>query len=258
MALVQCWECGGMLSDSAGQCPHCGAAQVDYLDTSVVFEKTLFGGGNLDSELDRLRDEFVGWRIVSVKLDPVRSMGTIFYYNVRLCKRKMAGRVVSPKTPVPSEKPEGAKPATPATPQAGAKGLPPAGTCKLGPLTMKAEGAGYTVTYCDRGAGSAEIPEECGGYPVLAIANGAFKAAGIRSVTIPDSVTVIGAYAFQDCRSLQKVSIGRGVKRIRFSAFKGCDLLRTVYYRGTDTSWGDVTIEDGNRELLSNQILLCE
>ena len=47
------------------------------------------------------------------------------------------------------------------------------------------------------------IPATYQGYPVTEIKNGAFKGLGITSISIPDSVTIIGASAFSGCERLQ-------------------------------------------------------
>lgn len=52
--------------------------------------------------------------------------------------------------------------------------------------------------------------------------------AGLASVTIPESVTVIGDQAFDGCRRMTTVTIPSGVTSIRGSAFKGCTGLTSV------------------------------
>ena len=50
----------------------------------------------------------------------------------------------------------------------------------------------------------------------------------LRSVTIPDSVEVIGESAFWGCKNLQSVNIPDSVEVIGESAFCGCENLRSV------------------------------
>jgi hypothetical protein len=52
-------------------------------------------------------------------------------------------------------------------------------------------------------------------------------------VTVGDSVTSIGQYAFQDCTGLTDVSIGNSVSSIGTNAFNGCTALRSVTSRNT-------------------------
>lgn len=50
------------------------------------------------------------------------------------------------------------------------------------------------------------IPSEINGTPVTTIGNAAFRDSSVTSVTIPDSVTEIGANAFADCTNLTSVN----------------------------------------------------
>ena len=45
-----------------------------------------------------------------------------------------------------------------------------------------------------------------------------------QGVQIPDSVSVIGEGAFEDCNHLQNIEGGRGVRQIRDRAFAGCPI----------------------------------
>ncbi len=51
----------------------------------------------------------------------------------------------------------------------------------------------------------------------------------LTSVVIPNSVTNIGGYAFEDCSGLTSVTIPDSVTSIGFEAFKGCNGLTAVY-----------------------------
>lgn len=50
----------------------------------------------------------------------------------------------------------------------------------------------------------------------------------IKSVTIPDTVTAIGAISFKDCTSLSEVNFGGGVTLIGNNCFEGCTSLETI------------------------------
>ena len=90
----------------------------------------------------------------------------------------------------------------------------------------------------------------------------------LKSVTIPDSVRIIGDSAFLDCISLTSVSFGQGVERLNGYAFYNCSNLKTisigknlkfigkcnfcycyslseVSYNGTYQKWTSITCEDG-------------
>ena len=81
--------------------------------------------------------------------------------------------------------------------------------------------------------GNVSIPSIIGGYSVSGI--GAYAFNGCRSlngVTIPDSVTSIGNYAFYGCISLTDVAIPSGVTRIGSEAFRSCSSLVRVMING--------------------------
>ena len=77
------------------------------------------------------------------------------------------------------------------------------------------------------------------GNKVTKIGNYAFTMCNISSVTIPDSVTVIGEGAFNYCENLTKATIGNGVKAIGESAFGTCCSLKTVSMGKNITTIGD-------------------
>ena len=65
------------------------------------------------------------------------------------------------------------------------------------------------------------------------IGHNAFDAcSGLTSIVIPPSVTTIGYQAFQGCTGLTKVTIGAGVKTIGNRAFFNCDAIATVTCEG--------------------------
>ena len=51
---------------------------------------------------------------------------------------------------------------------------------------------------------------------------------GLTSVTIGNSVTIIGYYAFEGCTSLTSVTIPNSVTNIGFNAFRGCTGLTSI------------------------------
>ncbi len=72
------------------------------------------------------------------------------------------------------------------------------------------------------------IPSEIDGLPVTTIREGAFQKNGmLDSLMIPESVVEIKA-----------------------NAFAGCDVLNTIYYKGSAAQWDAITVEDGNQRLI--------
>ena len=62
---------------------------------------------------------------------------------------------------------------------------------------------------------------------------------GLTSITIPDSVTSIGERAFGGCTGLTSVSIGNGMSSIGICAFSGCKGLTSVTIGDSVTSIGN-------------------
>ena len=65
-------------------------------------------------------------------------------------------------------------------------------------------------------------------YSVTSIGESAFDHSKLTTITIPNTVTSIGEYAFAYCQKLTSVAIGSGVKTIHMAAFNNCSALRTI------------------------------
>ena len=72
-------------------------------------------------------------------------------------------------------------------------------------------------------AASVEIPSEIEGTPVCEIGFYCFEANfQLESVTLPESVDIIGEGAFMDCSSLTQINIPANLKEVQRGAFVGC------------------------------------
>jgi len=73
------------------------------------------------------------------------------------------------------------------------------------------------------------VPDEIGGAPVTNIGFYCFEAKyDLKTVVLPDTVTVISEFAFSDCGSLNSINIPDGVTEIQRGAFAACGCLKTM------------------------------
>ena len=86
------------------------------------------------------------------------------------------------------------------------------------------------------------------GNSVTSIGEWAFyNCSGLTSVTIGNSVTSIGDYAFKDCGGLTSVTIGNSVTSIGDYAFSGCSGLTSVTIPNSVTSIGGYAFSNCSR-----------
>lgn len=90
------------------------------------------------------------------------------------------------------------------------------------------------------------IPDNFDGFPVVSIGQNAFQKKDVVSVTIPDSVTLIGDSAFNSCSKLKSVVIGKSVETISEYAFRYC------------TSLEKIVIPDSVKKIGSSAFYECE
>ncbi len=125
---------------------------------------------------------------------------------------------------------------------------------------------GQITGYSVRGIGNLssvklEIPSSYRGRPVTEIGEGAFLGNRyITEVKIPDSVTKIRRYAFENCESLKILDLGNGIENIGDVAFGYCTSLEavtipsSVRFIGSDAFSGcsaltDVNFEEGVKRM---------
>ena len=84
------------------------------------------------------------------------------------------------------------------------------------------------------------VPENFCGYHVTAILGNAFAdCENITSVTLPDTVTVIGPYAFKNCKSLKSITIPKYLVEIGERAFIYCVELTEINLPQTVVTIGE-------------------
>lgn len=116
---------------------------------------------------------------------------------------------------------------------------------------------------CNNSAKIVVIPSSTQGYKVTSVGQQAFGYTNIESITIPNSVTKISDYAFNNSQSLTKISGFSSVEYIGYLAFKdtpwpanlpeGTNYVGKVLYKykGTMPNNTTVTIADGTTQIYS-------
>ncbi len=123
--------------------------------------------------------------------------------------------------------------------------------CLISPLISNAQAEGdYTYTVADGQAtitgfnmsysGPLSITNNLGGYPVTSIIGGFEHCEGLTVVTIPNSITNIGSYAFSGCFGMTSVTIPDSVISIGSRAFRYCPKLPDITIPDSVTSIGDL------------------
>ncbi len=82
-----------------------------------------------------------------------------------------------------------------------------------------------TITGYSGDEKSIVIPEEIDGKAVTSIGSKAFELCKMESVTLPESITDIGSYAFRYCANLTEVKINGKITDIKIGTFNYCSSL---------------------------------
>lgn len=73
------------------------------------------------------------------------------------------------------------------------------------------------------------IPTTLNGFPVTGIKMSGFKNCSfIKSITMPESITVIGEEAFAGCSSLESIILPKSITSISSYAFSSCESLKSI------------------------------
>lgn len=87
---------------------------------------------------------------------------------------------------------------------------------------------GYEVTGYDGPEANVIIPDEYEGYPVVGIAERAFKEAEIDSVVFGKNISYMERNAFRRCKYLETVTLSAALTELDYEVFADCPKLRTV------------------------------
>ena len=117
--------------------------------------------------------------------------------------------------------------------------------------------------------GELVIPAEIDGYTVSEIGEYAFvNQAGISTVTLPDTVKIIGGSAFNGCKRLESINFSEGLAEIQKYSFSNCSSLKEITIPDSVTDIGieafsdcyyihKVTIGDGLKEISESTFRGC-
>ncbi len=108
----------------------------------------------------------------------------------------------------------------------------PGGLTKAGSLGNGVFSGCSALTTVQFGSGLTSIPEAL------------FEGTGLKTVTLPESVTSIGSWAFANCAKLEQVSFPAGLTSIDLSAFENCTALTAVTLPKRLTELGSAAFEN--------------
>lgn len=98
------------------------------------------------------------------------------------------------------------------------------------------------------------VPSEINGYPVVAIGEYAYSGAYLdHGFTIPESVKVIEANAFENAQINGGLFIFQSLEEIGKDAFKGAT-IDEVFFMGSKSKFNDINIGAGNESLLNAEL----
>ena len=90
------------------------------------------------------------------------------------------------------------------------------------------EDGNATITGYSGSVSALAIPQTIDGHTVVAIGGGAFRDTCLVNVTIPDTVTEIGASAFAGCKQLSTVQLSNKLTKLGELAFSDCTSLTSI------------------------------
>ena len=78
----------------------------------------------------------------------------------------------------------------------------------------------------------------------------AFEYSVIEKLVLPEKIDKINEYSFSHCHKLKAINLNSNIKEISEGAFDDCTSLKAVYYDGNSEQWKNINIVDyGNYNL---------
>ncbi len=102
----------------------------------------------------------------------------------------------------------------------------------------------YVIDYCNEDAGVIKVPDSIDGYPVKKLGKLSFARRFCKEIIIPDSVEEIGERAFINCEELEKITLGKGLKKMGSEALKSCHVLKAVAFPEGMQEIGDMVFDE--------------
>ena len=72
---------------------------------------------------------------------------------------------------------------------------------------------------------------------------------GLQNAVIGDGVGKLSSYAFSGCTGIVNLTVPKSVNSIDSYAFSGCSGIKHIYYAGSASEWGNITVGYGNNYL---------
>ncbi len=159
---------------------------------------------------------------------------TVYYrpgkkgWGPTFCGRPTAVWEDAPAAAVTTSQPTAHSPQSKASSSQPSDPLPPFPSNDNKNFTYETNNGTITVTKYIGPGGDVVIPDSIGGLPVTGIGSNAFAYRPITTVSLPESVSVIGDNAFTECKKLTMIVLPDRLSHIGKSAFKGCEGLTDI------------------------------
>lgn len=86
------------------------------------------------------------------------------------------------------------------------------------------------IVGCSATAKVIRVPETIYGETVVGIGSNAFSVLDAQKIILPDTVEYLAKYAFNTCKKLEEVKLGKGLKKTGLLSFNFCNELRSVTF----------------------------